>query len=70
MKSTSSWHGSPPQTSACAPPQQSCEQVRRDGDQAVVRYVGRHRDFVGDLVFDRDGVVDLYPDLAGRVATP
>ena len=52
------------------PSEQRYEHVRRDGDEAVVRYVGRHRDFVGDLVFDRDGVVDLYPDLARRVATP
>ncbi len=37
---------------------------------AVVRYVGRHRNFVGDLVFDRDGVVELYPDLASRVTAP
>ena len=52
------------------PSEQRYEHVRRDGDEAVVRYVGRHRDFVDDLVFDRDGVVDLYPDLARRVATP
>lgn len=49
------------------PSQQRYEHVRRDRDQAVVRYVGRHRAFVGDLVLDRDGVVDFYPDLARRV---
>jgi hypothetical protein len=49
------------------PSEQRYEHVRRSSDQAVVRYVGRHRDYVGDLAFDRDGVVELYPDLATRV---
>ncbi len=52
------------------PSEQHYEHVRRDDNHAVVRYVGRHRDFVGDLVFDRDGVVELYPDLASRVTAP
>ncbi len=49
------------------PSEQRYEHVRRDDDRAVVRYVGRHRDFVGDLVFDQDGIVEVYPDLARRV---
>ena len=49
------------------PSEQRYEHVRREADHSVVRYVGRHRDFVGDLVFDRDGVVERYPDLATRV---
>lgn len=52
------------------PSEQHYEHVRREGNLAVVRYVGRHRDFVGDLLFDRDGVVELYPDLATRVTAP
>jgi hypothetical protein len=52
------------------PSEQRYEHVRRETDHAVVRYVGRHRDFVGDLVFDRDGVVERYPDLAIRVEAP
>jgi hypothetical protein len=31
--------------------------------------VGEHRDYVGELRFDRDGVVITYPDLAERVGT-
>ena len=34
---------------------------------AVVRYVGAHRGFVGELVFDSDGLVVTYPELAQRV---
>jgi hypothetical protein len=49
------------------PSEQRYEHVRRDVDHSVVRYVGRHRDFVGDLVFDQDGIVEHYPDLARRV---
>ncbi|MCA1676069.1 MAG: putative glycolipid-binding domain-containing protein [Actinobacteria bacterium] len=49
------------------PSEQRYEHVRRDADHAVVRYVGRHRDFVGELVLDGDGVVEFYPDLARRV---
>lgn len=49
------------------PSRQRYEHVRRDGDQGVVRYVGLHRDFVGELLVDRDGVVEHYPDLASRV---
>jgi uncharacterized protein len=33
----------------------------------TVRYVGKHRDFVGDLTFDADGLVVRYPGLAERV---
>ncbi len=49
------------------PSEQRYEHVRRYVDHSVVRYVGRHRDFVGELVFDPDGVVEHYPDLAERV---
>lgn len=52
------------------PSEQRYEHVRRDADQAVVRYVGRHRDFVGELVLDHDGIVERYPDLASRVKAP
>ena len=47
--------------------EQRYEHVRREGAGAVVRYIGRHRDFVGELVLDGDGVVELYPDLARQV---
>lgn len=40
---------------------------RRDG-RAVVRYVGEHRSFVGELELDEDGFVLFYPELARRVA--
>jgi uncharacterized protein len=36
-------------------------------DERRVRYVGRHRDFVGELELDEDGLVIRYPDLAERV---
>jgi len=36
------------------------------GEQHV-RYVGRHRSFVGELEFDDDGLVVRYPELAERV---
>ncbi len=52
------------------PSEQRYEHVRLDASHAIVRYVGRHRGFTGDLVFDRDGVVELYPDLARRVPAP
>ena len=49
------------------PSEQRYEHVRRDNNHAVVRYVGRHREYVGELLLDRDGVVELYPGLATRV---
>jgi hypothetical protein len=49
------------------PSRQRYEHVRLTADGAVVRYVGEHRDFVGELELDRDGVVIFYPDLARRV---
>ena len=52
------------------PSEQRYEHVRRGDDHAVVRYVGRHRHFVGDLVVDPDGIVEVYPDLATRVGAP
>ena len=36
-------------------------------DRNTVRYVGKHRDFVGELTFDNDGFVMRYPELAERV---
>ena len=36
-------------------------------DGSTVRYVGKHREFVGELTFDRDGLVVHYPQLAERV---
>jgi uncharacterized protein len=36
-------------------------------DEHHVRYVGKHRDFVGELEFDDDGLVVRYPELAERV---
>ncbi len=50
------------------PSQQRYEHVRRTEDGAVVRYVGRHRSFVGELELDVDGLVVVYPELARRVA--
>jgi len=50
------------------PARQRYEHLRLHGGGATVRYVGAHRDFVGDLELDRDGFVVTYPDLARRVA--
>ena len=36
-------------------------------DERRVRYVGRHRDFVGELELDEDALVIRYPGLAERV---
>lgn len=47
-------------------------QLRRtavDGT-SVVRYIGLHRSFEGDLEVDLDGLVINYPQLARRVAPP
>lgn len=52
------------------PSEQRYEHVEADSDGAVVRYGGRHRDFVGLLRFDRDGLVVHYPELAERVSPP
>lgn len=49
------------------PSKQRYEHVRRDADGAVVRYVGEHRSFVGELVFDADAIVRFYPELARRI---
>jgi uncharacterized protein len=48
---------------------QRYEHVRRQADEAVVRYVdvGAHRGFTSDLVLDEDGLVLVYPQLARRV---
>lgn len=49
------------------PSQQRYEHIRRTSTGAVVRYIGAHRGFVGDLELDSDGVIVFYPDLARRV---
>jgi hypothetical protein len=49
------------------PSRQRYEHVRGDDLGAVVRYVGEHRSFVGELELDRDGLVRFYPDLARRI---
>jgi uncharacterized protein len=36
-------------------------------DRGTVRYVGKHREFVGELTFDDAGLVVRYPELAERV---
>lgn len=50
------------------PSRQRYEHVRTGSGEAVVRYVGAHRDFVGELRLDGDGLVLDYPELARRVA--
>ncbi len=47
---------------------QRYEHVGRRAGRLVVRYVGEHRDYVGELELDEDGFVLLYPELARRVA--
>lgn len=49
------------------PSKQRYEHLRREDSGSVVRYVGEHRDYVGELVLDQDGMVLLYPELARRV---
>ncbi len=43
------------------------EQRYEPMDEHHVRYVGRHRSFVGELELDDDGLVVRYPELAERV---
>lgn len=50
------------------PSRQRYEHVGRRGDRLVVRYVGEHRSFVGELELDDQGLVLLYPELARRLA--
>ncbi|MDQ6914309.1 MAG: putative glycolipid-binding domain-containing protein [Actinomycetota bacterium] len=47
--------------------EQRYEPVSSGAGGHIVRYVGRHRDFVGELRFDRQGVVLHYPELAELV---
>ena len=44
--------------------EQRYEFVSADRGQVVIRYVGRHRSYVGELTFDREGIVLHYPGLA------
>jgi uncharacterized protein len=48
--------------------EQRYEPVSHGDAEHVIRYVGRHRDFVGELRFDRRGLVLHYPELAELVA--
>lgn len=50
------------------PSEQRYTFVRTAGDRRVVRYEGRHRDYVGDIEVDEHGFVVRYPELAVRVA--
>jgi hypothetical protein len=47
---------------AVSPSRQRYEHVR----PGVVRYVGEHRGYVGELELDADGLVVHYPELARR----
>jgi hypothetical protein len=47
--------------------EQRYEFVAADDEKAVIRYMGRHRSYVGELTFDHDGFVLRYPDLARRL---
>jgi hypothetical protein len=49
---------------------QRSEQRYEPVDDRHVRYVGRHRSFVGVLELDADGFVIRYPELAERVYPP
>jgi hypothetical protein len=51
---------------AVYPSHQRYEHVKADDQGAVVRYVGAHRGFVGELELDRNGFVRVYPELARR----
>ncbi len=50
------------------PSHQRYEHVGRRDEHFVVRYVGEHRSFVGELELDEDGLVVLYPELAERLS--
>ena len=47
--------------------EQRYEFVSAGPDEVIIRYVGRHRSYVGELAFDRDGIVLDYPGLARRL---
>jgi hypothetical protein len=49
--------------------EQRYEHVTSDGKQSVVRYVGKHRGFTGQLTLDADGFVVAYPEMARLVAS-
>jgi uncharacterized protein len=50
------------------PSEQRYTNIGGTGGHSIVRYEGKHRDFVGDLVFDDEGLVVRYPNLAILVA--
>jgi hypothetical protein len=47
--------------------EQRYEFVSAGDDEVIIRYVGRHRSYVGELTFDQHGIVLHYPDLARRL---
>ncbi len=49
--------------------EQHYEHVTAEPGRSIVRYVGRHRGFVGELILDRDGFVVSYPEMARLVAS-
>lgn len=52
------------------PSRQRYQHVKRSADgHSVVRYVGEHRGFVGELELDAEGLVIHYPQLARRVGS-
>lgn len=55
---------------AVHPSRQRYQHVRMTDAGSVVRYIGEHRNFVGDLELDPDGVVVFYPELARMLGGP
>lgn len=49
--------------------EQRYEHVSCDPERSIVRYVGRHRGFAGELTLDPDGFVVTYPGMARLVAS-
>ncbi len=47
--------------------EQRYEFVSAADDEVIIRYVGRHRSYVGELTFDQHGIVLHYPELARRL---
>jgi hypothetical protein len=47
--------------------EQTYEHIRRTAQGSIVRYIGGHRSFVGDLEVDPDGLLVNYPQLGHRI---
>ena len=47
--------------------EQRYEFVSAERGEVIIRYVVRHRTYVGEVTFDPDGIVLHYPDLARRL---